>query len=80
METRSSLWNGTPTNGPAGGAHRRLSAHRRAPRSARARVIRGILALALALGSLGAVAAATMGHSGSGHSHGKVAVSNHWMF
>jgi hypothetical protein len=43
-------------------------------------VIRGILALALALGSLGAVAAATMGHSGSGHSHGKVAVSNHWMF
>jgi hypothetical protein len=80
METRSSLWNGTPTNSPVGGAHRRLSAHRRAPRSARTRVIRAILALALTLGSLGAVAAATMGHSGSGHSHGKVAANHPWMF
>lgn len=79
METRSSLWTSTPTSGPAGGAHRRLSAHRRSPRSARARIIRGILALALTLGSLGAIAAATMGHGSSGHSHGKVAISHPWM-
>ena len=82
MKSRSSLWNGTSTSGPAGGAHRRLSAHRRSPRSARARAMRGILVLALALGSLGAVAVATMGHAGSGHSHshGGVAISHHWMW
>jgi hypothetical protein len=79
METRSSLWNGTPSSGPVGGAHRRLSAHRRSPRSARARALRGILVLALALGSLAAVAAATMAH-GTGHAHGKVAISNGWMW
>ena len=77
MEIRSSLWHGTPSNGPVGGTHRRLSAHRRSPRSPRARVLRGILVLALALGCFAAVAVATMVHS-TGHSHGRVAVSNHW--
>ena len=79
MEMRSSLWHGTPSSGPVGGAHRRLSAHRRSPRSARARVLRGILVLALALGSLAAVAAASLAHT-AGHSHRGVAVSNHWMY
>ena len=79
MEIRSSLWHGTPSSGPVGGAHRRLSAHRRTPRSAHARVVRGILALTLALGSSGAIAAATMGHGSNVHSHGKTALSNHWM-
>ena len=79
MEIRSSLSNGTPSSGPVGGAHRRLSAHRKSPRSARARVLRGILVLALALGSLAAVAAASMAHS-TGHSHGGVAVSDHWIW
>ena len=79
MNSRTSLWHGTSTNGPVGGAHRRLSAHRRSPRSARARVLRGILVLALALGSFGAVAMASMAHSTS-HSHRGVAVSNHWMW
>jgi hypothetical protein len=79
MEIRSSLWHGTPSSGPVGGAHRRLSAHRRSPRSARARVLRGILVLALALGSLAAVAAASLAH-GTGHPHRGVAVSNHWMW
>jgi len=79
MKSRSSLWNGTSTNGPVGGAHRRLSAHRRSPRSARARAMRGILVLALALGSLGALAVGAMAHS-TGHSHGKVAVSHPWMW
>ena len=79
MKSRSSLWNGTSTSGPVGGAHRRLSVHRRPPRSARARAMRGILVLALALGSLAAVTAASMAHS-TGHSHGGVAVSNHWMW
>ena len=78
MEIRSSLSNGTPSSGPVGGAHRRLSAHRKSPRSARARVLRGILVLALALGSLAAVTAASMAHT-TGHSHGRVAISNHWM-
>ena len=80
MKSRSSLWNGTSTSGPAGGAHRRLSAHRRSPRSARARAMRGILILALALGSLGCLAVASMGHAGNGHSHGRVAIVNHWMW
>ena len=79
METRTSLWNGTPSSGPESGAHRRLSAHRRPPRSARARLVLGILALALALGSAGGAAAAAMGHA-SAHSHGKVALSNHWIY
>jgi hypothetical protein len=78
MEIRSSLWHGTPSSGPEGGAHRRLSAHRRSPRSARARVVRGILVLALALGGLAAVAVATMAHTG--HSHRGVAVSDHWIY
>jgi hypothetical protein len=81
MEIRSSLWHGTPSSGLVGGAHRRLSAHRRPPRSVRARVVRGILALALALGSIGAATAAAMGHgSSNAHPHSKVAVSNHWMY
>ena len=42
MEIRSSLWRGTPSSGPVGGAHRRLSAHRRSPRSVRARAVRGL--------------------------------------
>ncbi len=79
MEIRSSLWHDTPSSGPVGGAHRRLSAHRRSPRSARARLVRGILALALALGSIGAVTAA-MGHGTDAHPHGKTAFSSHWMY
>jgi hypothetical protein len=79
MEIRSSLWHGTPSSGPVGGAHRRLSVHRKSPRSARARVLRGILVLALALGSSAAVAAGAMAHS-TGHPHGGVASSNHWMY
>ena len=78
MEIRSSLWHGTPSNGPVGGAHRRLSVHRRSPRSARARVLRGILVVALALGSLTAAAVGTMAHIG-GHSHG-IAVARHWVW
>jgi hypothetical protein len=39
----------------------------------------GILALALALGSAGGAAATAMGHT-SAHSHGKVALSNHWIY
>lgn len=78
MEIRSSLWHGTPSNGPVGGAHRRLSAHRRSPRSPRARVLRGILVLALALGSLTAVTVGTMAHIG--HSHGGIAVARHWIW
>ena len=79
MEIRSSLWHGTPSNGQVGGTHRRLSAHRRSPRSARARVLRGILVLALALGSLTAVAVGTMAHI-TGHSHGGIAVARHWIW
>jgi len=41
--------------------------------------MRGILVLALALGSLGALAVGAMAHS-TGHSHGKVAVSHPWMW
>ena len=80
MEIRSSLWHDTPSSGPVGGAHRRLSAHRRSPRSVRARVLRGILVLTLALGTLAAVAVASMGHGSNVHSHGKVAVSHPWMY
>ena len=80
MKSRSSLWNGTSTSGPAGGAHRRLSAHRRSPRSARARAMRGILILALVLGSLGGLAVASMGHAGGGHNHGRAAISHPWMW
>jgi hypothetical protein len=79
MEIRSSLSNGTPSSGPVGGAHRRLSAHRRPPRSARARVVRGILALALTLG-IGAVTAAAMGHGSGAQTHGKVAIFDPWMW
>ena len=80
MEIRSSLWNGTPSSGPVGGAHRRLSAHRKAPRSVRARVVRGIFVLALALGSIGAATAAAMGHGSDVHSHGKTSLSHPWMW
>ena len=80
MEIRSSLSNGTPSSGPVGGAHRRLSAHRRRPRSARTRLVRGILALALALGSIGGVTAAAMGHGTDAHPHGKAAITTHWMY
>jgi len=80
MKSRSSLWNGTSTSGLAGGAHRRLSAHRRSPRSARARAMRGILILALALGTLGGLAVASMGHASSGHNHGRVAITHPWMW
>ena len=78
MEIRSSLWHGTPSNDPVGGTHRRLSAHRKSPRPARARVLRGILVLALALGGLTAVAMGTMVHIG-GHSHG-IAIARHWIW
>ena len=80
MKSRRSLWNGTSTSGPASGAHRRLSAHRTSPRSARARAMRGILVLAFALGSLGGLAAASMGHTGGGHNHSRAAVSHPWMW
>jgi hypothetical protein len=80
MKSRSSLWNGTSTSDPAGGAHRRLSAHRRSPRSARARAMRGILILALALGSLGGLAVASMGHAGNSHHHGRIAIIHPWMW
>jgi hypothetical protein len=80
MKSRSSLWNGTSTSGPAGGAHRRLPAHRRSPRSARARAMRGILVLALALGSFGGLAVSPMGHAGSGHHHGGVDITHPWMW
>ena len=79
MEIRSSLWHGVPSSGPVGGAHRRLPAHRKSPRSMRARAVRGILILALALGSLAVVAVASVGHGGTCHPHGKVAVSPPWM-
>ena len=78
MEIRSSLWRGTPSSGPVGGAHRRLSAHRRSPRSVRARAVRGILILVLALGGLAALAAASPGHGGTGHVHDR-AMSHPWM-
>jgi hypothetical protein len=42
--------------------------------------MRGILVLALALGSLGGLAVASMGHAGSGHSHGGFAIAHHWMY
>jgi hypothetical protein len=42
-------------------------------------MVRGILVLTLALGTLAAVAAASMAHI-AGHSHGGVAISNHWMW
>ena len=80
MKSRISLWNDTSTSGPAGGAHRRLSAHRRSPRSARARAMRGILILALVLGSLGGLAVASLGHAGGGHNHGRVSLSHPWMW
>ena len=79
MEIRSSLSNGTPSSGPVGGAHRRLSAHRKAPRSVRARVVRGILVLALSVGSIGAVTAAVVGHDSGAQGHGKVAIFDPWM-
>ena len=79
MEIRSSLWHDTPSSDPVGGAHRRLSAHRKSPRSTRARVLRGILVVALALGSLTAVAVGTMAHI-TGHSHGGIAVARHWIW
>jgi len=40
-------------------------------------LVRGILALALALGSIGAVVTGTMAHGSTGH--GKVAINHHWM-
>jgi hypothetical protein len=43
-------------------------------------LVRGILALALALGSIGAVTAAAMGHGTDAHPHGKAAISTHWMY
>jgi hypothetical protein len=42
--------------------------------------MRGILVLAFALGSLGGLAVASMGHSGSGHNHSRAAVSHPWMW
>jgi hypothetical protein len=42
-------------------------------------VLRGILVVALALGSLTAVAVGTMAHI-TGHSHGGIAVARHWIW
>jgi hypothetical protein len=42
--------------------------------------VRGILALALALGGIGAVTAAAMGQGTNAHPHGKAAISTHWMY
>lgn len=70
-----------PVRGPAMETHRSLQyvtmrtgepagRHRREPWWAfRSRVTRGILVLALVLGSLGATAPAWLGHGGAGHVH-----------
>lgn len=79
MKNRISLWTGTSTSGQAGGAHQRRSAHRRSPRSARARAMRGFLVLAIALGSLGGLAAASMGHAAGSHHH-SAAIFHPWMW
>jgi hypothetical protein len=42
--------------------------------------MRGILVLAFALGSLGGLAVASMGHAGGGHHHSSAAVSHPWMW
>jgi hypothetical protein len=42
-------------------------------------LVLGILALALALGSIGGAMVAAAGH-GSTHFHGKVASSDHWIY
>jgi hypothetical protein len=42
--------------------------------------MRGILVLAFALGSLGGLAVASMGHTGGGRSHSSAAVSHPWMW
>jgi len=44
-------------------------------------VVRGILALAVALGGVGAVTAATLGHASAGHAHhAKVSLIKPWMW
>jgi hypothetical protein len=43
-------------------------------------VVRGILALALTLGSIGAVTVAAMGHGSGAQTHGKVAIFDPWMW
>jgi len=63
-------------SGTVSGAHRRTSS-----RTVRARVVRGILALAVALGGVGAVTAATLGHASAGHAHhAKVSLIKPWMW
>jgi hypothetical protein len=57
------------------GTHRRTSS-----RTVRARVVRGILALAVALGGAGAVAATALGHSAGHAHHAKVATIKPWMW
>jgi len=42
--------------------------------------MRGILVLAFALGSLGGLVVASMGHTGGGHNHGTAVVSHPWMW
>jgi hypothetical protein len=42
-------------------------------------VVRGILVLALSVGSIGAVTAAVVGHDSGAHAHGKVAMFDPWM-
>ena len=71
MNTQRSLSHSAPVSG----AHRRTSS-----RTVRARVVRGILALALALGGTGAVVAASLGHGGAAQPHhAKVSLNNPWM-
>jgi hypothetical protein len=42
--------------------------------------MRGILVLVLALGSLGGLAVASMGHVGNSHHHGRIAIIHPWMW
>lgn len=72
MNTPRSLSHGSPVSG----AHRRTSS-----RTVRARVVRGIIALAIALGGAGAVTAATLGHASAAHTHhARISLSKSWMW
>jgi hypothetical protein len=71
MQTYLSLWHVTTrTGGPAGSARRRPSTG-----SVRARAKRGVLVLALLLGSLFVAAAVSSAHGSAGHVHVSAALS-----
>src|ERR1039457_3231003 len=68
MKTHRSSWHATmQTGGSVGGVHRAPS-----KRTVRARATRGILVLALMLGSLGAAVLALPGHGSAGQAHAGV--------